>query len=77
MGRRYPTYDASLECIVAEAAAATGARAAYEVYLDDALEWLDRAASDSIHAVVTDPPYGVLEYTPKQLEKMNGNGARR
>jgi len=75
MGRKYPTYDTSLECIVAEAAAATGARAAYEVYLDDALEWLDRAASDSIHAVVTDPPYGVLEYTPKQLEKMkNGRG---
>ena len=75
MPRQYPTYDESLECVVAEAQAAAGVRVGYEVYLDDALGWLDRAEADSIHAVVTDPPYGVLEYTPKQLEKMkNGRG---
>jgi site-specific DNA-methyltransferase (adenine-specific) len=64
-----------VESVVAEARAATGQRVDYEVYLDDALEWLERAADNSIHAVVTDPPYGVLEYTPQQLEKMkNGQG---
>jgi len=75
MPRGYTIQDGSLECIVAEAAVASGARVAYEVYLDDAIEWLDRAPANSIHAVVTDPPYGVLEYTPRELEKMkNGRG---
>ncbi|MFW6161780.1 MAG: DNA-methyltransferase [Planctomycetota bacterium] len=60
---------------MAEAEAPTGTSVLYEVYLDDAIEWLDRAEANSIHAVVTDPPYGLLEYTPKQLEKMkNGRG---
>jgi site-specific DNA-methyltransferase (adenine-specific) len=43
--------------------------------LADAFEWLGRAEPHSIHAVVTDPPYGLVEYTPKELEKMeNGRG---
>jgi len=75
MARLYPTCDGSPDCIVREAAAPSGCRVQYELYLDDALEWLDRAAAESIHSVVTDPPYGVLEYTPSQLEKMkNGRG---
>ncbi|MGH9603785.1 MAG: DNA-methyltransferase [Terriglobales bacterium] len=41
----------------------------------DAFEWLRHAPACSIHAVVTDPPYGLVEYTPGQLEKMeNGRG---
>jgi site-specific DNA-methyltransferase (adenine-specific) len=41
----------------------------------DCLEWLRRAPEASIHAVVTDPPYGVKEYNDDQLEKRaNGNG---
>ena len=41
----------------------------------DALEWLKNAEPRSIHAVVTDPPYGLVEYTPEQLEKLrNGRG---
>lgn len=32
-------------------------------------EWLERAAPCSIHAVVTDPPYGVKEYEASELEK--------
>ncbi len=47
----------------------------YSIYLADAFEWLAQADPCSVHAVVTDPPYGLLEYTPDQLEKMrNGNG---
>jgi len=47
----------------------------YSIYLADAFEWLAQADPCCIHAVVTDPPYGLLEYTPEQLEKMrNGNG---
>ncbi len=35
----------------------------------DCFEWLSRIPEDSIHAVVTDPPYGVKEYDFDQLEK--------
>jgi site-specific DNA-methyltransferase (adenine-specific) len=35
----------------------------------DCLEWLSRVPENSIHAVVTDPPYGVKEYDLDQLKK--------
>lgn len=41
----------------------------------DCFEWLGRLKPDSIHAVVTDPPYGVKEYDFDQLAKRaSGNG---
>ncbi|MFB3894372.1 MAG: site-specific DNA-methyltransferase [Phycisphaerae bacterium] len=47
----------------------------YDIFCTDAFDWLATAAPNSIHAVVTDPPYGLLEYTPRELEKMkNGRG---
>lgn len=36
----------------------------------DCLDWLRRAPENSIHAVVTDPPYGVKEYEAEQLAKL-------
>ena len=36
----------------------------------DCLEWLSAQPDASIHAVVTDPPYGLVEYTPKEQEKL-------
>lgn len=36
----------------------------------DCLDWLRRAPESSIHAVVTDPPYGVKEYEAEQLAKL-------
>jgi site-specific DNA-methyltransferase (adenine-specific) len=41
----------------------------YEIVLADALRWLESARPCSIEAVVTDPPYGLLEYTDEQLAK--------
>lgn len=41
----------------------------YDIQLSDAFEWLERTQPCSVHAVVTDPPYGLIEYTPEQLEK--------
>jgi site-specific DNA-methyltransferase (adenine-specific) len=35
----------------------------------DCLEWMSRVPENSIHAVVTDPPYGLKEYDRDQLEK--------
>lgn len=41
----------------------------------DCFDWLEERPENSIHAVVTDPPYGLHEYTPEQQEKMrNGKG---
>lgn len=41
----------------------------------DCFNWMKLIPESSIHAVVTDPPYGVKEYEPDQLEKRtNGNG---
>ena len=39
----------------------------------DAIEWLGAQPDDSIHAVVTDPPYGVKEYEPSELA-LRGTG---
>jgi site-specific DNA-methyltransferase (adenine-specific) len=36
----------------------------------DSFEWIQNRAANSIHSVVTDPPYGLLEYRSDQLEKM-------
>ena len=47
----------------------------YELVHGDAFEWLKAADPQSIQAVVTDPPYGLVEYTAEQLEKRrNGSG---
>lgn len=36
----------------------------------DCFDWLDQQEQHSIHAVVTDPPYGLHEYTPEQQSKL-------
>lgn len=41
----------------------------------DSFDWLGRIPEASIHAIVTDPPYGVKEYDHDQLQKRShGNG---
>ena len=47
----------------------------YTIHCADAFRWIAHAKPNSIQAVVTDPPFCVLEYTPEQLEKhRNGRG---
>jgi site-specific DNA-methyltransferase (adenine-specific) len=41
-----------------------------ELVQADAFEWLSAAPTCSVHAVVTDPPYGLVEYSAGQLLKM-------
>lgn len=41
------------------------------LYHADCFEWLARQKEQSIHAVVTDPPYGLVEYTAKEQEKLH------
>lgn len=41
----------------------------------DCFDWMENREQNSIHAVVTDPPYGLHEYTPEQQTKLrNGKG---
>ena len=41
----------------------------------DCFDWLNEQQDNSIHAVVTDPPYGLTEYSPKEQAKLrNGHG---
>jgi len=41
----------------------------------DCFEWLSRVPENTLHAIVTDPPYGVKEYDFDQIERRaNGNG---
>ncbi len=46
----------------------------YSLVHADCLVWLDRQAPNTVHAIVTDPPYGLKEYTPTEKAKLrNGN----
>jgi site-specific DNA-methyltransferase (adenine-specific) len=42
----------------------------YELILGDCFDWLEKRAPDSVHGVVTDPPYTVTEFSAKELRKM-------
>ncbi len=41
-----------------------------ELVHDDCIAWLDAQRENSIHAVVTDPPYSLLEYSDAQQDKL-------
>jgi DNA modification methylase len=46
-----------------------------ELYVADCIEWLRMREPASIHAVVTDPPYGLVEYSSKEQTKLrSGKG---
>lgn len=40
------------------------------LYHCDCMEWMNEQAPNSIHAVVTDPPYGLVEYTDQEQRKL-------
>jgi DNA modification methylase len=42
----------------------------YELYNENCFDWLGKQSAHSIHAVVTDPPYGILEFTPREVAKL-------
>lgn len=42
----------------------------YALYFEDCLSWMRRQAKHSVHAIVTDPPYGLKEYTPEEKTKL-------
>jgi DNA modification methylase len=47
----------------------------YTVLLADCFEWMNSRKAESIHAIVTDPPYGLKEYTEGEKIKLrSGRG---
>jgi DNA modification methylase len=46
-----------------------------QLFHADCFDWLERQEDSSFHAVLTDPPYGLHEYTPEQQAKLrSGKG---
>ncbi len=46
----------------------------YSIFHADCRDWLQTYAPNSIHAVCTDPPYGLIEFSEKEVSKLrNGN----
>lgn len=41
-----------------------------QLYQSDCLDWLRTQGDNTIHAVVTDPPYGATEYSVREQEKL-------
>ena len=41
----------------------------YSIYNENCFDWMASREENSITAIVTDPPYGVKEYTEKEIEK--------
>jgi len=42
----------------------------YQLFHADCFDWLRECAPNSFHAVCTDPPYGLLEFTEKEIAKL-------
>lgn len=50
-------------------------RTPYTLCLGDCFAWMEERESNSIHSIVTDPPYGLKEYTAEEKTKLrNGRG---
>lgn len=41
----------------------------YSIHHADSFDWLRSQRANSFHAVVTDPPFGLIEYSAKELNK--------
>lgn len=47
----------------------------YSLVLGDCIDWMKQQSENSVHAIVTDPPYGLREYSPAEKHKLrNGRG---
>jgi len=45
-------------------------RTPYKIHLNDAFAWLEARDPQTIHAIVTDPPYGLKEYSDTEKKKL-------
>ena len=72
---RYTVNRGDQLCLIADKAPAMFRYRLAILYLADCIQWLTSQSDNSFHAVVTDPPYGLHEYTPEEQTKLrNGRG---
>lgn len=45
-------------------------RVRYSLYHANCLEWMDLQPANHVHAIVTDPPYGLKEFTSEEKKKL-------
>ena len=60
----------SAEAVPAEAWSPLATVGSASLYVGDCLGWLADQPRNMFHGVVTDPPYGLVEYTPQQQRKL-------
>ena len=47
----------------------------YSLFQADCMEWMDQQTENLVHAIVTDPPYGLKEFTHEEKRKLrDGKG---
>lgn len=56
----------SAACVVPRFTQGSG----YTLHRENCIDWMDRQPSQCIHAIVTDPPYGLREYTTAEKNKL-------
>ena len=44
--------------------------ASYQLVQEDCFAWMEHCLPNSVHAIVTDPPYGLKEYTTQEKDKL-------
>ena len=86
-GVEYPMVKESSPCVAEEALAYKTEEAPApselfrygrtELYREDCFSWLAKQDDCSIHAIVTDPPYGIREYTAEELAKLRAGRDRK
>ncbi len=62
-----------LENMTQKAISSTGPRTGaglYSLFREDCLVWMEQQPENSVHAIVTDPPYGLKEYTQEEKKKL-------
>src|SRR5262245_57896355 len=67
-----PCDVAAEACVGAAVSAPAGLTPTYEITLGDAFAWLAARPPNSIHAIVTDPPYGLKEFSEVEKGKLRG-----
>ncbi|MBS1070080.1 DNA methyltransferase [Gluconobacter cerinus] len=46
----------------------------FKIHHANSFDWLSSAAPNSFHGVLTDPPFGIVEFTPEEITKLrSGN----
>lgn len=73
----FASTDSTPQCQADESASASEvfSHGRVKLVLSDCLSWIESQPMNSIHGVVTDPPYGLFEYSEAQQEKLrSGKG---